>query len=75
MTFVGPAADRYEEEYHFEVLTTEQIVEHMVESIKDVNNVIQVRRPEDEYETVLSQVISQLTLDTRDNYADPAQPL
>ena len=33
---------QHDEEYHYEVLTTEQIVEHMVESIKEVNNVIQV---------------------------------
>lgn len=31
------------EEYPFEVLSTEQIVQHMVDSIKDVNSVIQVR--------------------------------
>lgn len=30
------------EEYPFEVLSTEQIVQHMVETIKDVNSVIQV---------------------------------
>ena len=31
-----------EEEFYYEVLTTEQIVEHMVDSIKEVNNVIQI---------------------------------
>ena len=42
----GPSGSRdqkAEEEYHFEVLSTEQIVQHMVESIKEVNSVIQVR--------------------------------
>ncbi len=42
LSFAGPSTERQEEEYAFEILTTEQIVEHMVESIKDVNNVIQV---------------------------------
>lgn len=43
----GPSGSRdqkVEEEYHFEVLSTEQIVQHMVESIKEVNSVIQVSR-------------------------------
>ncbi|XP_023338775.1 E3 ubiquitin-protein ligase arih1 isoform X2 [Eurytemora carolleeae] len=31
-----------EEEYHFEVLTTEQIVSHMVDCIREVNTVIQI---------------------------------
>ncbi len=31
------------EEYPYEVLSTEQIVQHMVDSIKEVNSVIQVR--------------------------------
>lgn len=31
------------EEYPFEVLTTEQIVQHMVDSIKEVNTVVEVR--------------------------------
>ncbi len=31
-----------EEEYQYEVLTAEQIVEHMVECIKEVNNVVEV---------------------------------
>lgn len=31
------------EDYPFEVLSTEQIVQHMVDSIKEVNSVIQVR--------------------------------
>lgn len=30
------------EDYPFEVLTTEQIVQHMVDSIKEVNNVVEV---------------------------------
>lgn len=30
------------EEYPFEVLSTEQIVQHMVETIREVNSVIQV---------------------------------
>ncbi len=41
----GPSGGRdqkSEEEYHYEVLSTEQIVQHMVESIKEVNSVIQV---------------------------------
>ncbi len=41
----GPSggADRHqEEEYSFEILSTEQIVDHMVASIKDVNSVIQI---------------------------------
>ena len=41
----GPSNGRdtkSEEEYHYEVLSTEQIVQHMVESIKEVNSVIQV---------------------------------
>ena len=41
----GPSGGRdqkSEEEYHHEVLSTEQIVQHMVESIKEVNSVIQV---------------------------------
>lgn len=33
---------RSDEEYPFEVLSTEQIVQHMVECIKEVNSVIQV---------------------------------
>ena len=43
----GPSGGRdqkSEEEYHFEVLSTDQIVQHMVESIKEVNSVIQVSR-------------------------------
>lgn len=31
------------EDYPFEVLTTEQIVQHMVDSIKEVNTVVEVR--------------------------------
>jgi ariadne-1 len=41
----GPSCSRdqkSEEEYNFEVLSTDQIVQHMVESIKEVNSVIQV---------------------------------
>ena len=41
----GPSGGRdqkSEEEYHYEVLSTDQIVQHMVESIKEVNSVIQV---------------------------------
>lgn len=30
------------EDYPFEVLTTEQIVQHMVDSIKEVNTVVEV---------------------------------
>jgi len=37
----GHSDDRKEEEYHFEVLTTDQIVEDMVQCIKEVNDVIE----------------------------------
>jgi hypothetical protein len=40
----GSGTDKKEEEYQFEVLSTEQIVDYMVETIKDVNSVIQVRK-------------------------------
>jgi len=33
---------KIEDEYYFEVLTTEEIVKHMVESIKEVNTVVQI---------------------------------
>lgn len=36
----GPGHD--EEDYRFEVLTAEQILQHMVECIREVNEVIQV---------------------------------
>lgn len=39
-----PPEIQNEEEYQYEVLSTEQIVQHMVDSIKEVNSVIQVRR-------------------------------
>ena len=40
----GPSRDesKGEDDYQFEVLSTEQIVQHMVECIKEVNTVIQV---------------------------------
>lgn len=38
---LGPGQD--EEDYRFEVLTAEQILQHMVECIREVNEVIQVR--------------------------------
>jgi ariadne-1 len=38
----GNSEDKTEEEYYFEVLTTDEIVNHMVESIKEVNNVIEI---------------------------------
>ncbi|KAG5848578.1 hypothetical protein ANANG_G00099940 [Anguilla anguilla] len=38
---LGPSQD--EEDYRFEVLTAEQILQHMVECIREVNEVIQVR--------------------------------
>lgn len=38
----GPGDDD-EEDYRFEVLTAEQILQHMVECIREVNEVIQVR--------------------------------
>lgn len=34
--------DRSEEDNFYEILSAEQIVDHMVESIKEVNNVIQI---------------------------------
>lgn len=37
---LGPGQD--EEDYRFEVLTAEQILQHMVECIREVNEVIQV---------------------------------
>lgn len=37
---LGPGQE--EEDYRFEVLTTEQILQHMVECIREVNEVIQV---------------------------------
>lgn len=37
----GPGEDE-EEDYRFEVLTAEQILQHMVECIREVNEVIQV---------------------------------
>ena len=39
----GAGADKREDEYQYEVLTTEQIVEFMVKELKEVQNVIQVR--------------------------------
>eukprot|EP00088_Acartia_fossae_P006986 TRINITY_DN13237_c0_g1_i2.p1 TRINITY_DN13237_c0_g1~~TRINITY_DN13237_c0_g1_i2.p1 ORF type:complete len:511 (+),score=134.69 TRINITY_DN13237_c0_g1_i2:117-1649(+) len=38
----GHSDDKADEEYYFEVLTTEEIVNHMVECIKEVNNVIEI---------------------------------
>lgn len=37
----GLGAGQDEEDYRFEVLTTEQILQHMVECIREVNEVIQ----------------------------------
>lgn len=37
---LGPGQD--EEDYRFEVLTAEQILQHMIECIREVNEVIQV---------------------------------
>ena len=37
-----PARSQQEEDYPFEVLTTEEIVQHMVDCIKDVNTVVEV---------------------------------
>lgn len=36
------ARSQQEEEYPFEVLTTEEIVQHMVDCIKDVNTVVEI---------------------------------
>lgn len=33
-----------QDEYPYEVLTTEEIVQHMVDCIRDVNTVVEVRR-------------------------------
>ena len=38
----GSGADKRDEEYQYEILTTEQIVEFMVKELKEVQNVIQV---------------------------------
>jgi len=38
----GPSKDKNEEEYHYEVLTPEQIVSHMVDCIKDVQTVVEI---------------------------------
>lgn len=38
----GLGAGRDEEDYRYEVLTAEQILQHMVECIREVNEVIQV---------------------------------
>ena len=32
----------FEEEYHYEVLTADQLVKHMIDCIKEVNTVVQV---------------------------------
>lgn len=40
----GPGHEQ-EEDYRYEVLTAEQILQHMVECIREVNEVIQVRGP------------------------------
>ena len=34
----------HDDDFQFEVLSTEQIVQHMVDSISEVTNVVQVRR-------------------------------
>lgn len=39
----GHGTGQEEEDYRFEVLTAEQILQHMVECIREVNEVIQVR--------------------------------
>jgi len=38
----GSSSQKIEEEFYFEVLTTEEIVKHMVECIKEVNTVVQI---------------------------------
>ena len=38
----GSGADKRDDEYQYEILTTEQIVEFMVKELKEVQNVIQV---------------------------------
>lgn len=42
---LGPGQE--DEDYRFEVLTTEQILQHMVECIREVNEVIQVHYKRD----------------------------
>ncbi|KAF5894210.1 E3 ubiquitin-protein ligase ARIH1, partial [Clarias magur] len=39
---LGADRDEEEEDYRYEVLTAEQILQHMVECIREVNEVIQV---------------------------------
>lgn len=41
----GGGGPEQEEDYRYEVLTAEQILQHMVECIREVNEVIQVRPP------------------------------
>lgn len=38
----GHGAEICEEEYQFEVLTTEQILEHMIQTMEEVNTVVQL---------------------------------
>jgi len=38
----GSSSQKIEEEYHFEVLSTEDIVSHMVENIKEVSSITQI---------------------------------
>ncbi|RZF33702.1 hypothetical protein LSTR_LSTR016138 [Laodelphax striatellus] len=39
----NPRERQSEDDYPFEVLSTEEIVQHMVDSIKEVNMVVEVR--------------------------------
>jgi len=38
----GHSKEKVEEEYHYEVLSTEQIVGHMVDCIKEVNSIVEI---------------------------------
>jgi len=45
MDIVEPSTsqDKHEEEFVYDVLSTDQIVEHMVNCIKEVSNIVEVR--------------------------------
>lgn len=45
----GGGGPEQEEDYRYEVLTAEQILQHMVECIREVNEVIQVRPPRERH--------------------------
>lgn len=49
------------EDYPYEVLSTEEIVKHMVDSIKEVNSVVEVNNKSTIFITKTMQVISAIT--------------